>query len=225
MMCSDAVKTQLKSIIKKHNVEKKINICNICIDGNISSGKTTLIEEIYEECKNLKYLNIYIIKEPLDFWTCCGKENHNILQLYENNIIDSGFFQMFISNNVLANQLKQKKEIEERAYENKNIIILYERSYISSWVFFHASYKLKLISKIEYDLLLALTENQISLINDSLLKFDFYFIIKAINIENLIERINARDRLGEKKLSKEYISELEFYYDKFNIFLKDLKIC
>jgi deoxyadenosine/deoxycytidine kinase len=168
----------------------------ISIEGNIGSGKSTLI-------KNLKKINnneIIFLPEPVDEWnTIIDKSGTNILTKYYSDQKRYAFsFQMM----AYITRLKQIME-----YVDQNVILITERClYTDREIFAKMLYDSGLIEDIEYSIYLRW--------------FDFF--IKNIQIDHFIylrndpkicsERVLLRDRAGEN-IPLEYLTKCHEYHE------------
>jgi deoxyadenosine/deoxycytidine kinase len=168
----------------------------ISIEGNIGSGKSTLI-------KNLKKINnnqIIFLPEPVDEWnTIIDKSGTNILTKYYSDQKRYAFsFQMM----AYITRLKQLIE-----FSNEDKIIITERClYTDREIFAKMLYDSGLIEDIEYSIYLRW--------------FDFF--IKNIHIDHFIylrndpkicsERVLLRDRAGEN-IPLEYLTKCHEYHE------------
>ena len=70
--------------IKFQTIKKKMGTYIFSIEGNIGSGKSTLVEYLKEHLKNLGDYKICYLQEPVDIWnTVTDKNGINILDKYE----------------------------------------------------------------------------------------------------------------------------------------------
>lgn len=119
----------------------------ISIDGNIGSGKSTLIDFLKNKCKNDK--NISFLEEPVNLWiSTIDNENKNILErFYEDKTRWSYTFQNFafitratillnsIKQNITSKFSKRKIIISERSVEtDKNVFakMLYDDGFMTN---------------------------------------------------------------------------------------------
>lgn len=173
----------------------------ISIEGNIGSGKSTLIQFLKDHYFFDK--NIIFLQEPVDEWnTIKDNNNVNILtKFYDNQKKYSFAFQMmaYISRlNLLKNTIKN--------YPKCTIIT--ERSLNTDrYVFAKMLYENKLLEDVEYQIYLKWF--------DSFMDFN---IDKTIYIktspQTCFERVSIRNRNGENKINIEYLDKCNQYHDK-----------
>ena len=118
------------------------------IDGNIGSGKSTLINKLKIQLKKINNLKIIYLQEPVDDWKNIKDENNtNLIENYYKDQEKWGFsFQIttLISRIALLKNLK---------YDN--IIIITERSISSDKnVFCNMLYNNKIINTLDYNIYL-----------------------------------------------------------------------
>ena len=182
-------------------------MCIITIEGNIGSGKSTLIEELKKKNNN----KIIFIQEPIDIWTSISVNNITILdKFYENPSKYAFTFQMmaYISRLSLL-----KKTIKD----NPDCIIVTERCPLTDKQIF---------AKMLFD------SNKIDPYSYQVYNmwFDEFFtslpkhkhIYLYSNPNNIINRIKKRDRQGEKKINIDYLNICHDYHEQFLNNNKDL---
>lgn len=163
----------------------------ITIDGNIGSGKTTILEILQK-----KY-NQMISLEPLSEW-----ESY-LNDIYKNNV---GYFNF------------QLKIFLDRAFiqSKSNQIIFMERSPKFTRSTFIEVYKDK-FSTQEYNIIQHLYDNADHQYNKTIIEPVMYIYIQT-NPDICYERIKQRNRECELNIDKELIDKLhikhEEYYDK-----------
>lgn len=173
------------------------------IDGNIGSGKTTLITELAEYYKNDS--NIIFLKEPVEEWGKIKDESGQTMlqKFYLDQHKYSFSFQMmaFISRLSL---------LKKTAKENKNCIIITERSLFTDRFVF---------AKMLFD------QGKIEYINYQIYLEWFNEFAQDFPIEHVIyiktdptvcfERTKKRARNGEETIPLEYLNECHSYHEDF----------
>ena len=187
----------------------------IQIEGNIGSGKSTVIEYIK---RNLKTKAKYII-EPVSDWK--NIYGYNLLEEYYNNPKENAeIFQFTAFNTMLFKYL-----ISQNLNEN---IVFTERSFVTSGEIFT-----KLLHEKNYirDIAYAVITNCIHLFKNICIKPDVIIYLKAdekkYDISKLLCRINERKRPEEiLNITYEYLKKLNDIYDHFmdNYYKDVLKI-
>ena len=193
-----------KADTSKADTEKNIPIL-ISIEGNIGTGKSTLIERYkLEYSKYIKpEVKICFISEPIDIWNSVSDENGvNILEKFYDNQHKYAFsFQMmaYISRlSVLKKALKQ----------NYDIIIM-ERSLFTDYaVFAKMLYDDKIIELIEYTIYLKWFNE---FIEDIPKIFNIYIKVDPTIAAN---RVIKRNRLGEN-IPLSYLETCHMYHEKW----------
>ena len=173
----------------------------ISIEGNIGSGKSTILKSLKEHFENSR--NIIFLQEPVDEWaTIKDKEGNTILSKFYGNQKKYSFaFQMmaYISRlNLLKNAIK----------ENPNSIIITERCLNTDrYVFAKMLYDSGKMEDVEYQIYLKW--------------FDHFLEIQTIQKVIYLKtdpkicsyRINKRCRDGESNISVDYLIECHKYHE------------
>ena len=181
------------------------------IEGNIGSGKSTIIKILKEHFKSND--NIVFLLEPVDEWnTICDNDKTILEKYYENKKQYAFSFQMM----AYISRLSQLKEALKKGYE----YIITERSLATDKNVF---------AKMLYD------DNEIDDINYQIYNKWFDEFIKDIPSINYIyiktdtviaeARIVERARKGENKIAFEYLQKCSNYHEQwFNSITNYLKI-
>lgn len=176
------------------------------IEGNIGSGKSTLVKALKEQTPALKldYFKIVYLPEPVDEWAKIKNTNNiGILEEFYNNPKKWAFsFQMmaYISRIAIL-----KKTIKE----NPRCIIISERSvYTDKNVFAKMLYDEKNISEIDYQIYNRWFEEFVKDLQISGL------IYVKTSPEKCFERVGKRNRQGES-IPLEYLQKCSQYHDNW----------
>jgi deoxyguanosine kinase len=197
----------------------------ISIEGNIGSGKSTLLANLREHFKYND--NVVFLKEPVDEWAKIKDKNGiTILEkFYANQEKYSFSFQMmaYVSRiKVLRDTLKEKREMEKEKEndkkQNKNYIIITERSlYTDKMVFAKMLYDNGKIEDVNYQIYL----NWFDTFSD---EFPVHKVIYVkATPEKCYERITKRSREGEENIPLEYLTACSLYHD--NMLDKSINSC
>tara|TARA_B100000674_G_scaffold475200_1_gene468012 strand:- start:742 stop:1401 length:660 start_codon:yes stop_codon:yes gene_type:complete len=160
----------------------------VSVEGNIGSGKSTLIKRLKEEFISFNNLPVIYIDEPVRIWnTIMDKNGDNIIKKYYADQKKYAFqFQMMAFITRLTELKKAKKMY------NGNCIIITERSVeTDKEVFAKMLYENKTLDTISYTIYLKWFEE---LAED--FKVDHMVYLKTYP-ETALERINKRNRPGE----------------------------
>ena len=174
----------------------------ISIEGNIGSGKSTILKHLKEYFKTTE--NIIFLQEPVDIWETIKDENGTTIltKFYENQEKYSFAFQMmaYISRlSILKNTIK----------ENPNAIIITERCLNTDrYVFAKMLYDSKKIEEIEYQIYLKWFDEFCDIIQNSKM------IYMKTNPEICYERIAKRNRTGESNISIDYLNGCHHYHEE-----------
>tara|TARA_E500000178_G_scaffold356475_1_gene434663 strand:- start:518 stop:1168 length:651 start_codon:yes stop_codon:yes gene_type:complete len=188
------------------------NLEIISIEGNIGSGKSTMVNFLKNYLSNKK---IYFLEEPVEEWekiidTSDGK---NIIEkFYMDQDRYSFSFQMMA---YISRLLMLKKAIQYCNDNNINLIICERSLQTDKNVFCKMLYDNKKIEEINYTIYLKWFDEFIK---------DFppiYYIYLKTNPEIAYQRVIKRNRKGET-ISLDYLKMCHNYHEKW---LNNLKIC
>jgi deoxyadenosine/deoxycytidine kinase len=173
----------------------------ISIDGNIGSGKSTLIDNLKKHFLNE---DVIFLEEPINEWNKIKDENNKtILEKYYENINKYAFcFQMmtFITRYVL---------LLETIKQNPKAIIVTERSlYTDKHIFAKMLFDSKKINTFEYQIYNKWFDEFVKKLPEH------KFIYLHTKPDTCINRIKTRSRDGEDKIDIEYLNKCNEYHDK-----------
>jgi|UniRef100_A0A6C0BXU9 deoxyadenosine/deoxycytidine kinase len=187
------------------------------VEGNIGSGKSTIIKNLKKEFRFTKYRKILYLQEPVDVWeTFSDGENNIIEKFYENQKEWAFSFQMMAFISRIA-QLKRKIQ----KYNYNSYIIITERCVETDKnVFAKMLFDEEKINPINYQIYLKWFDEFVSDI-----KIDGHVYLKT-EPEISLERIKKRNRKGET-ISLNYLKKCHDYHnnwlnEKDNVFIIDV---
>ena len=174
----------------------------ISVEGNIGSGKSTLVKKLEEKFNDDK-LNICFLQEPVNEWSEIKDENGiTILENYYSDQEKYAFqFQMMA-------YITRLKKLRDALSENYDIIIT-ERSVLTDkYVFAKMLYNSGKISKIEYDIY-----NR--WFNEFLKDLPKQHIIYLKTTPSIAyERVKKRARKGEE-IPLDYLDKCHHYHENW----------
>ena len=183
----------------------------ISIDGNIGSGKSTLIDILKCHYKS----DVLVLEEPTEMWKEIteNKSGDNILsKFYKNKTAYAFSFQ-------ILSLISRIKIIRKIIKENPNIMIISERSIMSDKnVFCDMMYDQGYINDIEYKIYL-------TIFNEFIEEFPIAGVIYLDTDPKICyRRILSRNRKGED-VGLEYLKRCSDYHNKWlksskNMFIK-----
>lgn len=205
-MCKKSSKKNNTSKVKKKNMF-------VSIDGNIGSGKSTLVSVLKDHYKNND--RIVFVDEPIDEWcNITDDDDKNILDyFYKDKKRWSYTFQNF----AFITRISKLLTLDDL---NSNKIIISERSpQTDRYVFAKMLYETDYLTEVEYGMYLYW--------------YNFYMTRYKSSIDNIIylksspsvsyERIKKRNRDEETIIDKGYIESVHDYHehwlqkDNFNV--------
>lgn len=175
----------------------------ISIQGNIGSGKSTLVRNLEKYLKNYTHLNICFLQEPVDTWqTIRNKEGQSIIELFYSDQTKYSFaFQMMA-------YISRLSIIKKALQENYDIIISERSLNTDKNVFAKMLYDAGNMNEVEYQVYLKWFD-----------EFQKYIPEEhVIYVETLprtaFERVNKRSRKGED-IPLEYLEKCDFYHNEW----------
>ena len=189
--------------MSRQSQQQKRNVRIISIDGNIGSGKSTLVADLKERLGNDK--NICFLQEPIDLWNTIRDENDvTILENYYKDQVKYAFtFQMMA---YISRLSMLKREINKNKYD----IIITERSTNTDrYVFAKMLYDEKKIDKIQYEIYLKWFDEFISEIP----QIEVIYIRTFPHVAH--ERVKKRAREGESVIELEYLKRCHEYHENW----------
>lgn len=176
----------------------------ISIDGNIGSGKSTVLKHLRERLSENK--NFVFVDEPVKEWSKIEHNGVTILEQFYGNTEKYSFSFQMMAYITRLNMLKTAVK------ENPKAIIITERClYTDKFVFAKMLYDQKQINDYEYQIYNKWFDEFIS----DLPEHKFFFINS--NPTKSKERITKRKRAGEDNITIEYLLACEQYHsDMYN---------
>lgn len=177
----------------------------VSFDGNIGSGKSTMMRQAQEYYKN--QANVIFAKEPVDKWAQIKDKNGNeMLKLfYQDQKAHAFKFQIM----AFISRLAGLREIV-KANQGKNIIIITERSlYTDKEIFAKMLHDQDKMSDVEHQIYLTLFDEFAS-------EFEVNKVVYIkTDPEKCYERIHIRAREGEELIPLSYLEECHRYHEEF----------
>ena len=172
----------------------------ISIEGNIGSGKSTIVKQL----KHYNKSNYIFVEEPVDEWSSICDENGECIlsHFYKNNKQYSFQFQMM----AYISRLNILREIIKK---NPNAVIITERClFTDKYVFAKMLFDNGDMSKIEYDIY----NKWFACFLDNV-SIDGIIYIKT-KPETCMERIKKRNREGET-IPLDYLTKCHQYHEEW----------
>jgi deoxyadenosine/deoxycytidine kinase len=179
----------------------------VSIEGNIGSGKTTLIHELEKKLANMTSGKKYIfLREPLDIWNSIkdSKSGENILQKYYKEPT-----QYALSFQIMAYMTFHQRLVDAIKDADEDTVIICERSMESSRnIFAKMLHEQGVIDDVNYQILEMFYEKMELIPVDVIVYLD-------TDVRTSSERIKQRNRKGEENISPEYLEKCNDYYEKW----------
>jgi len=172
------------------------------IEGNIGSGKSTLVEELKKRNLNTDKKIIYL-REPVNEWNQFKDENGETIlsKFYRNQNKYSFPFQLMA-------YISRISQIRKTIEKNPTAIIICERCVLTDKnVFAQMLYDMDKIEKICFDIYLKWFDEFRQKISG--------FIYIRTKPETSLNRVKNRKRKGEESVSFEYLQLCNKYHEKW----------
>ena len=181
----------------------------ISIEGNIGSGKTTLIRKLKSHFQTREPCGVYFLEEPVDIWESITNDtkDKNILQLFYE---DKPRYCLTFQNLALSTRCSAIKNILDQNNPKYKVIIMERSLYCDQHVFASMLRDCGDMSNMEFDIYMKYTKACASP--------DYY--PKAVIWVNTPwqtchQNIAFRNRPGEHDISTEYLTQLEQYHERW----------
>ena len=173
----------------------------IILEGNICSGKSSFGKQLVENIRTNKLIRF--IDEPVNEWA--DLYGNNLFKLFYENPKEWAFaFESYV-------QLTMLKNHKLKFNENKCIKLMERSIYSAHYIFNKCLYDEGNIDEINY-FILNEWFNHITC-NESI-RVDLIIYLKT-KPENCEIRIKNRNRLGEEKITLDYLNKLDILYDNW----------
>jgi deoxyadenosine/deoxycytidine kinase len=172
----------------------------ISFEGNIGSGKTTLVKKLKERYANQP--DILFLEEPVDVWERIKQDGKTILQLFYDNPRKYSFAFQILAYRTRSNL------IQEALASNPGVkLILMERSLeADNEIFAKMLFEEGLMESCEYDIYKTITNNEYSV--DGI-------VWLRTKPEVCLERVQTRGREGEENMSLDYLAKCDVYHKQW----------
>ena len=176
------------------------------IEGNIGSGKSTLVEYLKKNLNKIEKYKVIYLQEPVDIWnTVTDQHGVGILEKYYSDQKKYAFsFQMM----AYITRLSQLRNLIRESPDYT--VILTERCLYTDYnIFAKMLYDSGLIEPIEYSIYCKWFNQFIDETDVS------GFIYLKTTPETCMNRVTLRNRDGESKLSLEYLKNCHNYHENW----------
>jgi len=187
---------------KNKYVHKQYKPVIISIEGNIGSGKSTLV-------KHLRKVNVdwIFLDEPVTEWeNIKNGKDESLLQLFYK---DMPRWSYTFQNYAYITRMRKLIEVSKFKFKKRTIIVTERSVYTDRHVFAEMLLKDGKMTQMEMDMYL----NWFKLLHD-FATIDHVIYLRTDSTKCL-ERIKKRDREGESNISIEYLLSLEIQHDKW----------
>ena len=176
----------------------------ISIEGNIGSGKSTIIQLWKNGIQAIDGLELVILQEPVNLWTEMHGSHPSILESLNT---DPNRWAMTFQHYAFATMLEQYRSAQ--SHDDK--IVIFERSIFSSRnVFAEVLHDNGYMNDLEWKIY----TQWFDMFSSEVAMDGFIYLHTSPNV--CMERIELRDRLEEKSLTScDYLMDLETKHDEW----------
>eukprot|EP01043_Picozoa_sp_COSAG02_P013372 COSAG02_NODE_533_length_20665_cov_216.617281_15_plen_457_part_00 len=181
----------------------------MCVEGNISVGKTTFLEQV---CSTSAELNgkVHIEPEPIAQWTNTPHGGHNLLEKFYEDPEKNGY--MF-QNYVFCTRVEQERGKANTVGEQELPLRLLERSVFSDLqVFVRAGVKQGYLTDFQRDVYLSSVKPIIKSVPS--LQPDAFVYLRA-DPQTCHQRLLQRSRAEETGVGLDYLEQLHQYHEEW----------
>ncbi|KAH7425400.1 hypothetical protein KP509_11G052300 [Ceratopteris richardii] len=204
---AESITSYVKDCVDKEQMEQSEGMTSlssqkkkvtICVEGNISVGKTTFLQKIANEIIELRDL-VEIVPEPVDKWKDVGPDHFNLLDAFYN---EPERYAYTFQNYVFATRLMKEQETSRGIKPLR----LMERSIFSDrLVFVRAVHEAKWMSELELRIYESWFDPFISALPG--LVPDGFIYLRA-SPDTCLQRLHMRNRPEEQGVTLEYLRGL-----------------
>lgn len=177
----------------------------MCVEGNISVGKTTFLEKVCDASAELQG-QVQVVPEPIAQWTNTPNGQHNLLERFYRDPEQYGYmFQNF----VFCTRVEQERCLGAQELPLR----LLERSVFSDLqVFVRAGVQQKYLTPFERDVYLSSVQPIIKSVPS--LQPDAFVYLRA-RPESCYQRLLQRSRAEEVGVGLDYLLQLHQYHEEW----------
>lgn len=183
-------------------VQKQYKPVIISIEGNIGSGKSTLVKHLREVNRDWIFLD-----EPVTEWeNIKNDKDESLLQLFYK---DMPRWSYTFQNYAYITRMRKLIEVSKFKFKKPTIIVTERSVYTDRHVFAEMLLKDGKMTQMEMDMYL----NWFNLLHD-FATIDHVIYLRT-DSKKCLERINKRSREGESNITIDYLLSLELQHDKW----------
>lgn len=188
-------------VMKKY-VQKQYKPVIISIEGNIGSGKSTLVKHLREANRDWIFLD-----EPVTEWeNIKNDKDESLLQLFYK---DMPRWSYTFQNYAYITRMRKLIEVSKFKFKKPTIIVTERSVYTDRHVFAEMLLKDGKMTQMEMNMYL----NWFNLLHD-FATIDHVIYLRT-DSKKCLERINKRSREGESNITIDYLLSLELQHDKW----------
>lgn len=180
------------------------NTTIISIEGNIGSGKSTVLKQLKAACPDWIFVD-----EPVSEWLDLkNDEGKSLLELF---YADKRRWSYTFQNVAIFHRFKNLRNAVERLDRTKDNIIVMERSLMTDYnIFTKMLHTDGFIDGLE----IQIYKDWFSHLHSMLPSIDAHIYIRA-DPEVCLQRISSRSREGESVIPLSYLKELDLYHNQW----------
>lgn len=175
------------------------------IQGNIGSGKSTLIELVVEQFQ-AKGKKVWVLDEPLDEWTMCKNlHGEGLIESFYGGRTSAFAFQLVCQ---MTRLNKFNKMLEKLESESEEVVVVAERNVDVGNFVFGVELVLSLKMSLQEQELVVKLCNRLKPLEN----IEEVEVFLNTSPKLCLERINKRSRIGEGGLELDFLRSIDHHY-------------
>ncbi|ODN04972.1 Thymidine kinase 2, mitochondrial [Orchesella cincta] len=184
-------------------------VITVSVDGNISSGKSTLVSSLKELFPNDFRFEVDLVPEPLEKWT--DLKGHNLLGMfYEDSVKNNFMFQHYVQLTRLIETIKRPSKVADLDGSHQGTVRIMERSLQNNRYCFTELARRE--GRLQPEEFAVLSEWHSWMEEHFNLNLDLLIYLRT-SPETVFNRMNQRGREEESSVPFDYLKNLHETYE------------
>ena len=203
-----SIAEEVRAAAETHSQATLPRQVTMCVEGNISVGKTTFLQAICESAKSLQK-QVEIVPEPIEEWKSTAHGGHNLLELFYSDPNRYAYiFQLY----VFCTRVKQQTRCTTRGSGRKPLRLLERSIFSDRHVFVKAGHQSNYLSDMQRDVYHStsncIVDTMPNLVPDA-------FVYLRADPAQCHSRLQNRNRREEGGLPLAYLERLHGYHESW----------